>query len=135
MIQPHKPEPFPPDTTPKGALFDPKLKEVMKEIRVILDAHKVAAYVAIQSPHYAEYLIEFPSWGCVSLADGQIRIYSKRTDFPSLEAQKACLEASAGMILQLDTMLSTHAELFAEIGRRLGEHIDIAHGSQHTPGE
>ena len=133
---PHNPDPLPPNTTPKGADFDPHLKAVMEEIKELLNKHQVGGYVVLQSPHYAEYLLSFPAWTCIALAPdgGRVRIYAKREQFPSLEAQIACVEASTGMLLQLETMLIEHAAHFAAIGEVLGQHFDISHISRHFPG-
>lgn len=103
----------------------------MEEIKEVLHRHSVAGYVVLQSPHYAEFLISFPLWGCIALGeDGKVRVYAKREQFESREAQKACVEASAGMILQLETILPQHAAQFRELGRLLGQHFDISHMSQ-----
>jgi uncharacterized coiled-coil protein SlyX len=131
-MSPRKPEPFPPDTTPKGARFDPKLKALAAEIQELLDRHKIGAYVALQSPNYAEYIIVFPAWGCVTKQDDRVRFYSKKADFPSPEAQKACVVATAGMIFQFEHMLTHDARQFAALARLLGEHFDINHVTQHT---
>ena len=136
MSEPHKPDPFPPNTTPRSAGgFDPHLKAAMEEVKAILDKYQCGAYVVLQSPFFSEFLIHFPTWGCIALIDAgdnntEVRVYAKREQFPSREAQKAHLEASAGMILHLDTVLTQHANQFRQLGKMLGAHFDIDHADE-----
>lgn len=78
---------------------DPKLKEAMEEIKVVLKKYDCAASVLLQSPAHAEFLYELsPSWSCVTLSpEGLCRIKAQAKTGPPEEAER--LRVSTGMIV------------------------------------
>jgi hypothetical protein len=126
--------PLPPDTTPKGRHYDPALKAAVKEIKAILKDLDLGAVVLLNSPHYAEYLTHFPQWSCLQMqGDGEVRMYAKRDDFPSLEDQKACIECSTGMIMVTIDHLGELLREFAILRDAMARHFKIFYVSRHTP--
>jgi hypothetical protein len=70
--------------------FDPKLKQAVEEIKIVLKKYDCNASIILVSPSHAEYLFHIDSsWSVMKFEDGQnaIRFRSKKDDFPSKEAQ------------------------------------------------
>lgn len=114
-----------------------KLKVAREEILSVLKKHDIAGFCVLHSPGWAE--VFWDMWPSYSILQGDfpsVRFKSKRSDYPSADAQlydqantaqmlRALGENAAGPILQF-VELSKHADL------TLGAtHEDL--GFQHDP--
>jgi len=61
--------------------YDPKLKEAMAEIKVILKKHDIAGAVSLVSETHSEYLYDFPSWSGIKLTGDGLKMDIKHKDF------------------------------------------------------
>jgi len=94
---------------------DPNLKAAAEEIKGILRKYDIAALMTLQGPKSVEFVREVsPSWSCARLETGpqgiRIRVRAQRADFPSLAAQKECVEATVGMMMGFEHQARRDAE-------------------------
>jgi len=89
---------------------DPKLKEAMAEIAVILAKYKIAGAVQLASSTHAEFQFHLPAWSAIQIADKpdksdiEIRIKSSsKRDGPEH------LASSLHMLLSIQDMATAHA--------------------------
>jgi len=113
---------------------DPKLKTAMREIEAVLKKHDCAGLIPLVSEKHAEYLYEIaPSWSCARVEETTdkgfgIRIRSKLKDYPSKEAQKKSIEATAGMFLSFANMAAEQQGHMAKLIKMLHGHMgEITH--------
>lgn len=79
---------------------DVKLKIVAEEIKEILKKHDVAGAIVLHTPGYGEYLFHLnTSYSCAyRYLEDQVRFYSKRADFKTVEEQKKKSEDTSNML-------------------------------------
>ncbi|MEN9909085.1 MAG: hypothetical protein RLZZ540_2234 [Bacteroidota bacterium] len=81
-----------------------KLKIAAEELKEILRKHDLAAAVALHSPGHGEYFVHLnPSYSCAYMyQDNEVRFYSKRTDYNTIEEQIE-KQANTGNMLKILT--------------------------------
>lgn len=109
---------------------DKRYRECMAEIIGVLRKYDMAGAITVVSKERAMFRYFFPTWSCVQLTDEQLRIRSKREDYPSAEAMQRTNELTAHIIMQMRDQAARTAELMDLIRDRLQE----AWGIEHTPG-
>ncbi len=82
--------------------MNPKIAPVLDEISAVLRKHDMAGLVLVANPTHVDWRMEIsPTWSCAKcehMPDGQfeLRMRSRRADYPDAAAQKKCLEATIG---------------------------------------
>lgn len=111
---------------------DPQLKAAMKEIESTLRKYDCAAIVFLSSADSMEYLYDFsPSWSCAKLGDnGELRIKSLRSMYPSKDAHKKAVAETTGLFFGFADLISKAGRDVATIVAMLGKHFDISHWSK-----
>ena len=66
-----------------------KLKVAAEEIKEILKKHDIAGAVILHTPGHGEYFVQLnPSYSCAYMYnDKEVRFYSKKVDYNSVEEQ------------------------------------------------
>lgn len=111
---------------------DPKLKAAAEEIKAVLKKYDIAAMITLQSEADLEFVREIsPTWSCAKikeLPDGHaIRIKAHHSEFKNKEHQKACVEATVGMVFGFMNQADRDAQDMAKLAAMLGRHFDISH--------
>jgi hypothetical protein len=77
-----------------------KLKVAAEEIKDILRKHNLAGAVALHSPGHGEYFVHLnPSYSCAYLYnDNEVRFYSKKEDYKTVEEQLQKQENTSNML-------------------------------------
>jgi len=89
---------------------DVKLKMVAEEIKEILNKHNVAGAVVLHTPGFGEYFFHLhTSYSCAyRYEEDQVRFYSKKADFKSVEEQKKKSEDTSNMLMILTNCTATN---------------------------
>lgn len=109
-----------------------RLKEAMEKIKPILAEYDCGAIVLLASPKAMEYFYAFtPSWALTQMIEvpGQgmvLRVRSKRSDFHSLEAQKAATEATVGLFAGFAHLLAKVSRDMEGVVRTVGKHLNFS---------
>lgn len=99
-----------------------KILPVMDEISALLKKHDMVGLIIVGNETHCDWRMDVASsWSCARVESEDekglaIRIRAKRADYPTLEAQKRCVEATVGTFVtfghtmtklneQLDTLL------------------------------
>lgn len=62
--------------------YDPKLKKVMEQIKLILKANNVGASIVLHRPGFSEFYLHLnPNYSCVTLDGDRLRIRAKKEDY------------------------------------------------------
>jgi hypothetical protein len=109
--------------------FDPKLKEVMAEIKEILERHDVYGYVSITSQTHSEFKNIFPTWSPVFFDGDNLRFRAKAKDYPTREAHQKALDTGAALIANT---MDAAANCF-NIFRKIYEMVSQTHNIEHKP--
>ena len=106
-----------------------KLKVVAEEIKEILKKHDVAGSVSLHLPGHGEYFFHLhTSYSCVyRYQEDQVRFYSKRQDFKTLEEQKIKSENTSNMLMILTQCTAT---TFSQL-KTMHEAFDEMTGAEH----
>jgi hypothetical protein len=110
---------------------DTKLKDAAKEIQAILEKYDIAGIIHLSSPTHLEYLYFLsPTWSCASMEETEdgvgIRFKSKLADFPSVEDQKKCAEATIGTFFGFHHLSKEAEERMFHLIKMIGGHYDIS---------
>lgn len=106
-----------------------KLKVAAEEIKEILKKHDIAGAVQLHTPGHGEYFFHIhPSYSIAYLyQDDQVRIYSKRSDFKTLEEQKFKNVSTANMLRILTDITAIN---FSHL-KTLSDEVDKITGAEH----
>jgi hypothetical protein len=110
---------------------DKSYRECMAEIDAVLKKWDMAAAVTVISKTRAMFKYTFPKWACISIENDELRVRSKRADYPSREAQQETLEQSVHVILQMRDIAAQTFAMCDAIEKRLKESIEIEHKPFH----
>jgi hypothetical protein len=102
-------------------------RECMAEIVGVLKKYDMAGVVHVVSKERSMWKYHMPTWGVIKLIDGGIHIYSKREDFPSLEAQKEATELSAHVVFQLRDLAALEFKHFDGVCKAFESRFDVDH--------
>jgi hypothetical protein len=112
---------------------DPKLKEAMEEIKVILRKYDVGASVTLVSPTHSEFLYELePTWSCVRFTNdpkGQpaLRFTATLERYGSAEKRQEAAELTTHMLLQIRDLGGKTFMTFEEVRKQLERFFKIDH--------
>ena len=86
--------------------MNPEILPVLDEITAVLKKHDMTGIIIVGNRSHMDWRVHVEaSWSCAKpeevdgLSGVAIRIRCKREDFPSAEAQRACLERTIGMFV------------------------------------
>lgn len=117
--------------------YSPQLKEIMSEIKAVLQKHDVAAYILLHEPGFSEYLISIePSWSIIRLEKNSVRFRSKlNEDFGGdQDAQLDANTRTANLVCHFSDVLANGAALFGRLEKVLNKTWQIEHSACiHTP--
>ena len=109
-------------------MSDPKLKEVMAEVRAVLRKHDVAGYMILASPIASEFGLEIdPSWSAVRWEDkntGKLRIKASTKELGQDAAHKL-VDNTVHMIFAMGDLCNHGFQQFTSIARLLRQHVEI----------
>jgi hypothetical protein len=108
---------------------DKKYRECMSEIAAVLTKYDMAGAVTVVSKERAMFRYQFPTWSCIHLTERELRFRSKRTDYPSDEAQRKAVELSVHIIMQMRDIAAQTFAMCEDIEKKLKEKFDIEHVS------
>lgn len=114
--------------------YDPKLKEAMLEIQVILEKHDIGGNIALTSQSHSEFLYHFPKWSAIQFdknKPGEVRIKSKRKDFKSKEEKHRIIECSTHIVAQNRDLAARSFDVYDTLFKKLEEYFDIEHKPFH----
>ena len=107
---------------------DPILKEAADEIKAVLSKHDIAGIVFLGSQTHSEFVYALcPTWSCAKVEGGAIRIRALRSEYPSQEAQRKCVEATTGIFCGFQNLCARGLLNMQAIIPALGKHFDISH--------
>lgn len=120
--------------TPEERKEHGKLLATKQLFEAILKRHDLCAEILIVGRNQIEILTHLDaSWSKIQVekapAGIMLRLRSKKQDYPDIDAQRADLEATSGMVRALAEIYVDHAEMWAQISKV----IDDATGAEHTP--
>jgi hypothetical protein len=124
---------------PKGA-FSPKLAKLMSALARLCQDSGMMASLAITDGTTGEFFIPLDAeWSCVKMdklpgGDIQVRIKSKREDYPSAAAQKAHIEKTVNGLGLLFKMVDHHRESLAAVMADLQKAINFTHYGEEFKG-
>lgn len=107
--------------------YDPKLKEAMAKIKVILKEYDIGASISLVSKTHGEFLYHMPTWSAAQIQSNQLRVKSKKKDYASVEEQHEVAELTAHLILSLRDMAVNDLRVMGGIAEILNEKWDIDH--------
>lgn len=110
-------------------MTDKRYRECMAEIVGVLKKYDMAGMVTIVDKGRAMFRYQFPTWSCISIENDQLRVRSKREDYPSLEAQKEAVTLSVHILLQMRDIAAQSFGLMERIRDKLEEKFEIEHKS------
>lgn len=111
-------------------MTDKRYRECMAEIMGVLQKYDMAGAITVVDKERVMFKYHFPTWSCIKLTEDKIQFRSKREDFPSLEAQRTCVERSAHIVMQMRDIAANTFKMMDHIGDHLRERF----GMEHTPG-
>lgn len=102
--------------------YSPKLKMAMEEIKAITKKYDIAASVVLHTNGFSEYLnaVE-PSYSCIKIENGGIRIRSKARS-------KEDLTATVNMVSLFAETMGNMAMTYFDMKEMLQKHMDIDEG-------
>lgn len=121
--------------------YSPRLKEIMAEIKAVLDKHDIAGYVVLHEPGFSEYLLSIePTWSAMCLesnSHGRVigaRVRARRKDFATAEAQRQTIENTLNLLTHLTDVLGMHQAAFAHLRALVESKVDAEYTEGvHTP--
>lgn len=107
-----------------------KLKVAAEEIKEILKKHDIAGAIVLHSPGHAEYFVQLnPSYSCAYMYnDNEVRFYSKKQDYKSLDEQIKKQEDTSNMLKLLTDCTAFN---FGSL-HYLSQQIDELTNAKHT---
>jgi hypothetical protein len=108
---------------------DKRYRECVAEIMGVLKKYDMAGAITVVSKERAMFKYHFPTWSVITIEPASIRFRSKRSDFPSLEAQRTAVELSAHIVMQMRDVAANTFAMMEQIGKVLEDTL----GMQHTP--
>lgn len=106
--------------------YSAKLKRVMKQLREILEKEGVGASVILHEPGFSEFMLHTSTpYSCAFIEGDQLRIRSKRADYPSLAAQKKVVTDTINMLQHFRDNSAFQANQLSEMIRRLDQQFEI----------
>ena len=107
-----------------------KLKVAAEEIKEVLRKHNLAAAVALHSPGHGEFFIHLnPSYSCAYIYnDREVRFYSKRQEYKTLEEQIQKQADTSNMLMLLTDLTARN---FGYL-HPLSQEFDSLTGAQHS---
>ncbi len=110
--------------------FDPKLKEAMEDMKVILKKYDIGAHISLVSPTHSEFLFHIsPTWSCAKFEDDGKAIRFKATEISegSKEARHKTQELTLHLLLQIRDLSGQSFMTMEKIQTELKKHIDFEH--------
>lgn len=95
--------------------YDPKLKKVMEQIKLILKANNVGASIVLHRPGFSEFYLHVnPDYSCITMENQGLRIRAKASDFGGDKKKRnQVIEDSVSLIQHLaDTSGSTSLMMY-----------------------
>jgi hypothetical protein len=109
-----------------------KLKRARAKIEAVLKEYDIAGFVQLHAPGWGETFWNiWPSYSILKGDFPNIRIVSKRADYPSAQAQQEAQEHTVNMVSTIATSLAPCAMQFLE----LSQVLDAKFEAEHTEGE
>jgi len=117
--------------------YSPRLKEIMAEIKALLQPHDIAAYVILHEPGYSEYLHSIsPTWSIIRMEEKGLRLRSNlEEDYAGdQQAQKLAHNRTANLVCHFVNILENDANIFKSVKVILDKHWHITSlPGTHTP--
>ena len=106
-----------------------KLKVAAEEIKDLLRKHDIAASIALHTPGHGEYVNHIlTSYSCAyQYNEQEVRFYSKRKDYPSLEAQLKKQESTANMLKILTDLVGRNFLMLEPMSKKFDETTQAEH--------
>ena len=106
---------------------DKRYWECMAEIIGVLKKYDMAGAVTVISQERAAFKYHFPTWGCISMTETELRFKAKQADYPSKEAHHRAVELSTHIVLQMRDIATNTFAMCESLESQLREKIDIEH--------
>lgn len=106
-----------------------KLKQAAEDIKDILRKYDIAASLTLHTPGHAEYVNHLlTSYSCAyQYKDDSIRLYSKKEDFESKEAQLKSQAETANMLRMLLESTGKNFLMLEPISKKFDELVNAEH--------
>lgn len=106
-----------------------KLKVAAEEIKDILRKYDLAGAVQLHTPGHGEFFIHLnPSYSCAYIYnDNEVRFYSKREDYKSLDEQMEKQANTSNMLKILTDITAINFSGLNHVSKTLDNHIKAEH--------
>lgn len=117
----------------------PRLKEIMAEIKAVLEKHDVAGYVLLHEPGFSEHIIGVtPTWATLRYSENKdgigLSMRARKEDYKSAAEQQEAIANTVNMVAHMSHVLSGDAKLFAQLRDAVEGNLEVEHtGGIHTP--
>ena len=110
---------------------DKRYWECMAEIIGVLKKYDMAGAVTVISQERAAFKYHFPTWGCISMTETELRFKAKKADYPNEEAWLRTVELSTHIILQMRDIAVNTFSMCESIESDLRQKFAIEHKPFH----
>ena len=112
-------------------VYDPKLKEAMKEIREICKKHDIASFICLSSQTHGEFGLELPKWQPLFFEGQNLRFKSVGAAFNSKAEHIKSLNLGAWIVCQFQDMAALLFKQMSQMREMLEEKVEIEHSPMH----